>query len=105
MSERKQVRITNDGGDFFKTRIVDMETGKTIPMVVSIDWHADNDNDVPLATIKTLLSQIDVETGAEIITVCPECGGEGAIEELLRLRDENRTLKDQVERLARGRTA
>jgi hypothetical protein len=97
MSERKQVRITNDGGDFFKTRVVDVETGKTIPMVVSIDWHADNENDLPLATIKTLLAQIDVVTGAKVVTVCPECGGEAGIEELLRLRAEVAGLRRALE--------
>lgn len=95
MSERKRIRIIS-GGDIAGTKAIDMETGRVLPSV-SIDWHADME-DMPVATVKVLFSEVDVETDAEIFKVCPECGGEGAIEELLRLRAEVRTLKEQLER-------
>jgi hypothetical protein len=100
MSERKRVRIIS-GGNITGTYAVDLETGEKLPSV-SIDWHADMEN-MPTATIKTLFTEVDVVTGAEVVTVCPECGKGDAIEELHRLRTENRTLKDQVEQLARDR--
>jgi hypothetical protein len=109
MSERKRMRIVSDG-NISGTRVIDLETGKALP-TAWVEWHAcwrDNESGLagpPTATVKVLFAEVDVETGAEVITVCPECGKGAAIKELRRLRAEVGALRDHVERLERGRRA
>jgi hypothetical protein len=107
MSEHKRVRITSDGGKH--PSVIDVDTGQHLLHIVSVDWHASWQDDErglagpPTATIKVLSAEIDVETGAEVVTVCPRCGKGDAIEELRRLRAENLALREHVGRLERGR--
>jgi hypothetical protein len=102
MSEQKRVKIVSNGGR--KISVVDVESGEPIRHIVSVDWRFKFD-ELPTATVKVLFAEVDVETGAEVIAVCPECGEGAAIEELRRLRAENGALRDHVERLEQGQRA
>ena len=53
-----RIRIQNDTGIGNGTKIIDTETGKTIPGVVSIDVHVGVD-DVNVAVVRLHLVQVD----------------------------------------------
>jgi hypothetical protein len=67
----KTVRIESDG-DSVNTRVVDVETGHTLP-VTSIGFSVEAGHPA-VARIETVLPEIDVSVLAEVIGRCPHCG-------------------------------
>lgn len=101
MSEIRRLRITSNGS-LSGTKVIDVATGKT-PPVVAIDWHAEwnpYEDAIPIAKVEVLFTELDVETNAEVIAVCPECrrepGAYNVNDEVgLRLNDRGRALYRQ----------
>lgn len=73
MSDKKRVRITNDGQPSWLTKITNAETGEEIPRIRNITIRMNNDL-IPSAYITTEMPIVDVVVDAEIKQVCPCCG-------------------------------
>ena len=77
MSEQqkpRRIRIVNDGGPGYATRITDADTGEHIDNIfhirlVDIDVH-----DLPRAILWAHMPVVDVIANAEVIECCPYCG-------------------------------
>jgi hypothetical protein len=69
-----KVKIISDG-TVRGTKIIDAETGEPVPNVVEVSF-VHKAGDIPRAIIRTLMTELDAETGAEKITICPACKAE-----------------------------
>lgn len=72
MAEMRKVRLEFLGPAHSKSlKVTDLETGKVIP-VISADFHADMKS-IPILTITTYHTQVEIETEARVIHLCPGC--------------------------------
>ena len=51
---------------------VKMPDGSEIPWVYKVEWSHEV-GELPKCTIYTRYSEVDIETGADIVAVCPMC--------------------------------
>ena len=66
-----RVKIISDGKPT-GTLIIDAETGEIVKNVRNVKWSHDATG-LPQCELFVLLTEIDVETDAEKIVVCPKC--------------------------------
>ncbi len=72
METVKIIAESTDAEVFGNVRVLNSE-GVSIPHVFRIEWLADVNGEIPHAVIYTHCTEVDVETGASIIAVCPMC--------------------------------
>jgi hypothetical protein len=71
----KKVRIRNEGGPAYMTKVTDAETGESLDHVFRVTLTYDvNDKQPPMALLWMYTPVVDVIIDAEIRHVCPACG-------------------------------
>jgi hypothetical protein len=70
----RRVRIQNDGGPGYTTRITDADTGQPIGSIFHIRLVDLDVKEVPKVLLWQHTQVIDVTANAEIVGVCPCCG-------------------------------
>lgn len=68
----KRVRIYNDSGKGYLTKVTNLETGEDIPNVTGISLSIEPRREIR-ATIETALPVVDVVAMADLSTKCPLC--------------------------------
>ncbi len=73
METVKIVAESDDANVFGNVRVLNSE-GVSIPHVYRIEWTADITEDmIPRAKIYTYCTEVDIETKADVVAVCPMC--------------------------------
>ncbi len=70
----KKVRILNEDGTAFKTRIIDMETGEELERIGRVEMNFDASSGPITARLTQYWVGVDIIADAEIKQVCPCCG-------------------------------
>ncbi len=71
-----KVRILNETGISYQTKIIDVETGKELTHVGRVDLGFDASSGPITARLTVYRPPIDIIADAEIRKVCPCCGKE-----------------------------
>lgn len=71
-----KIRIQNDGGPGFQTKITSVETGQTLNYVTEADIHIEwgATDSIPTVRLTQLFPVVDIIADAEIKQICPCCG-------------------------------
>ncbi len=72
----KTVKIVAEQGDRcagYEKVCVRLPDGSEIPNVFKIEWLADVNGEIPHAVIYTHCTEVEIETRANVVAVCPMC--------------------------------
>src|ERR1700739_3903026 len=72
----RRVRIQNDGGPGYNTKITDADTGKSIYRVFHCRLVDINVQEMPKAILWMYTPVVDVTVDADVVTQCPYCGAQ-----------------------------
>ena len=73
METVKIIAESSDADVFGNVRVLNSE-GVSIPHIYRVEWSADiTKGMIPRAKIYTYCTDVDIETGAEVVSICPMC--------------------------------